>query len=95
MKSSKGSPVSNPIERVAPILEGMTLDEAEEVAVTILSQVMAKRVYIEDRYEEYFEDLMMRICSGADDYASENLSSIAVAKLVLAHEGDDDDFKLN
>lgn len=95
MKNSKGRHEQDPIERVAPILEGMTLDEAEDVAVAILAQVMAKRVYVEDRGAEYFDDIMTRVCSSADDYARDNESSIAVSRFVLAHKDDIDSLNLN
>lgn len=71
-----------PIERVAPYLENMTIEEAESVAIEILAQVVAKRIYIRGEGVEYFDKLMDGICSKADEYARSHASEIALSKVI-------------
>lgn len=71
-----------PIERVAPYLENMTIEEAESVAIEILAQVVAKRIYIREEGVEYFDKLMEGICSKADEYACSHASEIALSKVM-------------
>lgn len=76
-----------PYERVAPRLKGLSNEEAEDVAVTILSQVLAKRAYI-DEDKDCVHNLMMRLCKEADEYAERFKFDIALVKAVKKLEAD-------
>lgn len=73
-----------PYERVEPRLRGLTNDEAEDVAVKILSQVLAKHVYSIKDGDEYIKKLFAKICKAADDYAKEHSFELAMSA-VFSH----------
>lgn len=69
-----------PFERVRPRLEGLTLEEAEDVAVNILAQIVAKRVYLRGDYE-YMKSLILKIAKAGDRYYEEHRGCFTVAKV--------------
>lgn len=71
-----------PFERVLPRLKGLSNEEAEEVAVNILAQVVAKHVWIEKDGEEYIPSLMHKICHAADKYSQEHSFELAMGSVV-------------
>jgi len=62
-----------PIELMDQALKGRTWDEAEAAAVEVLARCMAIRVYREGKGVEYFNDLMTRIATRADEWAHQYL----------------------
>ena len=75
-----------PFERVLPRLKGMSNEEAEEVAIKILAQLVAKHVYIEEDGGEYISYLMKKICESADTYRQEHAFELALAAAVKHQE---------
>ena len=75
-----------PFERVLPRLKGMSNEEAEEVAVKILAQLVAKHVHVEKDGEKYIPLLMEKICKSADAYSQENAGVLAMAAVAKRFE---------
>ena len=75
-----------PFERVIPRLKGISNEEAEEVAIKILAQLVAKHVYIEEDGGEYLSSLMKKICESADTYRQEHAGELALAAAVKQQE---------
>lgn len=71
-----------PWERVLPRLKGLSNEQAEEVAVKILAQIMAKHVWIKKDGEEYISSLMKKICVAADEYGQEHSMLLAIGSVV-------------
>lgn len=71
-----------PWERVLPRLKGLSNEQAEEVAVNILAQIVAKHVWIEKDGEEYISALMKKICKAADEYSQEHSMLLAMGSVV-------------
>ena len=60
-----------PVELVDQALKGRTWDEAETAGVEILARCMALHVYARKDGDEYFKDIMHRVCTRADEWAHE------------------------
>ena len=68
-----------PFERVEPRLKGLTNEEAEDVAVKILAQVIAKHVYSIKDGDEYVTKLLEKLFKASDDYAKNHSMELAMA----------------
>lgn len=71
----------SPYERVEQRMKGLTNNEAEDVAVKILAQIVAKHVYSLKDGDEYFPKLMEKIMSAADEYAKKHSLELAVSSV--------------
>ena len=71
-----------PFERVSKRLEGLTNEEAEDVAVQILAQVVAKKVVIHGGREDVFLALMEKIAKAGDDYIQTHAGLLAMGKVM-------------
>lgn len=71
-----------PYERVEPRLKGLSNEEAEDVAVRILAQIVAKHVHIKKDGEEYFRHLMKTIADAADKYTQDHSFELALGYVV-------------
>lgn len=71
-----------PFERVSKRLKGLTNEEAEDVAVQILAQVVAKKVVIHGGTEDVFLDLMGKIAKAGDEYIQKNARMLAMGKVM-------------
>ena len=69
-----------PFERVSKRLEGLTNEEAEDVAVQILAQVVAKKVVIHG--EDVFLALMEKIAKAGDEYIQTHAGLLAMGKVM-------------
>ena len=58
-----------PVELVDQALKGRTWEEAEEAGVEILARCMAFHVYAKKDGEEYYMNIVERICLRADAWA--------------------------
>ena len=68
-----------PFERVS---KGLTNEEAEDVAVQILAQVVAKKVVIHGGREDVFLALMEKIAKAGDEYIQKNAGMLAMGKVM-------------
>ncbi len=73
-------------ERVSHVLKDATTDEAEDVAIQILSSIVARHVYVRGENEEYVMSLVRRICEAGDEWAQQHSFQIAVAKVGVNHK---------
>lgn len=71
-----------PFERVSKRLEGLTNEEAEDVAVQILAQVVAKKVVIHGGREDVFLALMEKIAKAGDEYIQTHAGLLAMGKVM-------------
>ena len=71
-----------PFERVSKRLKGLTNEEAEDVAVQILAQVVAKKVVIHGGGEDVFLALMEKIAKAGDEYIQKNAGMLAMGKVM-------------
>ncbi len=71
-----------PWERVEPRLKGLSNEEAEEVAVKILAQLLAKHVYIFEDGEEYFKKLMKKITEGASEFTKSHTFELSLGHVM-------------
>lgn len=76
-----------PYERVVQRMKGLTNEEAEDVAVQILAQVVAKKLVVFGQREEIFLSLMEKIAKAGDDYIQKNAGLLAMGKVL--HERKD------
>ena len=67
-----------PIEKVSRVMKGMTNEDAEEVAVHILAQIVAKHVYVFEDGEVYLEYLAKRLMEATEKYTQEHRSELAM-----------------
>ena len=70
-----------PWERVQSRMKGLSNEQAEEIAVKILAQIVAKHVWIEKDGEEYIPALMKKICEAADEYSQEHSWELAMGSV--------------
>ena len=70
-----------PIERVDQRMKGMTWEEAEDVGVEILARCMALHTYARKDGEEFFKNVMERICKRGDEWAKTHTAILAFASL--------------
>lgn len=70
-----------PIERVDQRMKGMTWEEAEDVGVEILARCMALHTYARKDGEEFFKNVMERICKRAEEWAKTHTAILAFASL--------------
>ena len=75
-----------PYERVESRLKGLTNEEAEDVALTILAQVFAKHVYIFDDGEEWLKLMMNKLEEKTIDFTQKNSLNIAAGKVARERE---------
>ena len=71
-----------PFERVESRMKDLSNDEAEEVAVTILAQVIAKHIYVFRDEEAYFDLLMRKLADATNKFAIENALPLAMSGAV-------------
>ena len=69
-----------PVELVAQALKGRTWEEAEEAGVEILARCMAYHVYAKGDSDEYYMNLLERICLRADEWAKNNAFVLGCAR---------------
>lgn len=75
-----------PYERVEQRMKGLSNEEAEDVAVKILAQVLAKHVHIFGDGEKYLESLMKKIVDATREYSMTHSMLIAMGKVVHERE---------
>lgn len=75
-----------PFERVSQRLKGLTNEEAEDVAVQILAQVVAKKVVIHGGREDVFLALMEKIAKAGDEYIQTHAGLLAMGKVMAERE---------
>lgn len=78
-----------PFERVATRLKGFSIEEAEDVAIQILAQVIVKKIYVENEGADYLEGLLSRITKEAGAYADKNALMLAMAKVTKEKDGNE------
>lgn len=69
------------IKNIDIALKGASNEDAEKAALYILSQLIAKRVYV-DNDARYVKQLLSRIFESADRYAQEHSIELAAAKVM-------------
>lgn len=67
-------------ERVERMMCGCSHEEAEQIAVGILAQLMAKAVWIDNNGEEFLLSISEKICQNADKWAQDHSKEIAIAR---------------
>lgn len=75
-----------PMERMEYIMTGATWDDADEVGVEMLARCVALHTYARDDGEEYFKELMSRICRRADQWVHENNNELRLAIASLGNK---------
>lgn len=83
-----------PIERVDRVMTGMTNEDAESVAVHILSQLIAKRVCINEDFD-YMDEVYDKIMEGVKNYATEHVTELAISRVFLQKEKENEHIKDN
>lgn len=66
--------------RVEKVLNGSSLEDAEDVASSILGHVMAIHVFVRNDGEEWFKSVMETISKKADKFAQEHSAELAVTR---------------
>lgn len=69
-------------EKVERILTGVSNEEAEEVAVKILAQLIAKHAYIENDLDAYNKGLWKKLTEAAIKFSQSHSLEMALAKAV-------------
>lgn len=72
-----------PVELVDQALKGRTWEEAEEAGVEILARCMAFHAYAKKDGEEYYMNIVKRICLRADAWAKDNAFMLGCARAGL------------
>jgi len=75
-----------PIERMDYIMKGATWDDGEAVGIEMLARCMALHVYARKEGKEYFDQLMKRICTRADEWAHEPGNPTILAFAAVGHK---------
>ena len=75
-----------PIERMNYIMKGATWDDGEAVGIEMLARCMALHVYARKEGKEYFDQLMKRICTRADEWAHEPGNPTILAFAAVGHK---------
>ena len=75
-----------PMERMEYIMKGATWDDAEAVGIEMLARCMALHAYALKEGEEYFRQLMKRICIRADEWAHEPGTPAILAIAAVGHK---------
>lgn len=70
-----------PFERVKSRMKGLSNDEAEEVAILILAQVIAKHIYIFNDAEAYFDLLTRKLGEATNKFAFENALQLSMGNV--------------
>lgn len=82
-----------PMERMDYIMKGATWDDGETVGVEMLARCMALHVYARKEGEEYFQQLMKRICIRADEWAHEPGNPAILAFAAVSHKMQKGEYK--
>ncbi len=69
-----------------PRLKGLSNEEAAEVAIKILAQVLAKHIHVANDGPEYYKKLMKRIYEAAFDYSQKHAHELALASVLTEHD---------
>lgn len=72
-----------PVELVDQALKNRTWEEAEEAGVEILARCMALHVYAREDGDEYYMNIVERICLRADAWAKDNALMLGFARACL------------
>ena len=75
-----------PMERMEYIMTGASWDDGEDVRIEMLARCMALHVYARKEGEEYFWQLMERICKRADEWAHEPGNTTILAFAAAGYE---------
>lgn len=75
-----------PAELVDQALKRRSWDDAETAGVEILARCMALHVYARKEGEDYFNGIMKRICTRADEWAHEPGIPTYLAFAAVGHE---------
>ncbi len=76
-----------PWERVEPRLKGLKNEEAEEIAVRILAQVLSKHIYVFEDGREYFTCLMEKIADASTEYTKTHTFALALGNVMEKRYG--------
>lgn len=75
-----------PMERMEYIMTGATWNDAEEVGIEMLARCMALHCYARKDGEEYYMQLVERICMRADEWAHEPDNTARLAFTAVAYK---------
>lgn len=75
-----------PWERVEQRLEGLTNEEAADIAARIMGQIVAKRHFINNDLKEYMKGWRDKMIDYAIEFGEEQSMSIALARSVQKME---------
>ena len=70
-----------PIERIDRALKGVTWEGAEEAGIEILARCVAFHCFVKDDGEEYYKRVALRIAERSAEWAEENATYLAIAKV--------------
>jgi len=75
-----------PMERMEYIMNGATWDDGEAVGIEMLARCMALHAYARKEGAEYYNYLMKRICTRADEWAHTPGNTAILAFAAVGHK---------
>lgn len=74
-----------PIERMNRMMKDISWEDAEIIGIEIVARCLAKRLLVDEVKQDYIDGVFLCIVSRAFNWAEDNTSAIACAKVYKKH----------